>query len=125
MLSETKLDRQKLIILLAVWTAFGLFLGTQDYVRDVYFGRSASLPGYIVGWTFCGYSWAILTFPVLFFARRFSLERLKWPRFFLVHIPVAFLFSMAQLGIYLLIAGVLFNRRDRGLWDFYKFLLAS
>jgi hypothetical protein len=122
---EVKFDRQKLILLLAVWTAFGLFFGTQGYIREIYLGRNASLTGYIVSWIFCGYSWAILTLPVLLFTRRFSLERVKLPRFFLVHVLASVLFSLAQLGIYLLIAGVLFSRPDRSLWDFYKFLLAS
>jgi hypothetical protein len=125
MFSEVKFDRYKLLVLLAVWTAFGLFFGTQGYIREIYFGRNASLTGYIIGWIFCGYSWAILTFPVLLFVRRFSLERLGWPRFLLVHIPAAILFSMAQLAIYLLIAGLLFRRANGGLWDFYKFLLAN
>jgi hypothetical protein len=125
MLSEIKLDRLRLILLLAVWTAFGLFFGTQNYIRDLYFGRSASLSGYIIGWIFCGYSWALLTIPVLVFVRRFSLEKLRWPRFLLVHIPAAVLFSLVQLGIYLVIAGILFNRPDRSLWDYYKFLLAN
>jgi hypothetical protein len=73
----------------------------------------------------CGYSWAILTFPVLRFARLFSLQRFKWPRFLLVHIPASAVFSLSQLGIYLLIASVLFSRPNRSPWDFYKSLLAS
>ena len=125
MLSEIKIDRQRVILLVAVWTAFGLFFGTQGYIRDIYFGRSASLAGYIIGWIFCGYSWAILTLPVLLFARRFSPERLGWTRFFGVHIAAAVLFSLIQLGIYLVIAGILFGRSDRSLWEFYKFLLAN
>ena len=64
------------LLVLAVWTAFGLFFGTQNYVRDIYAGNKASLPGYLVGWLLCGYSWGILTWPVLRFLRRFSLSAL-------------------------------------------------
>lgn len=125
MLSRTKFDRQKLILLIVAWTTFGVFFGTQNYVRDAYFGKAASLPGYILSWILCGYSWGILTFPVLRFARVFSLQRLKWPRFLLVHVPASAVFSLSQLGIYLLIASVLFSRPDRSPWEFYKSLLAS
>ena len=45
MLSDIKLDRYKLLLLIAVWTAFGLFFGTQGYIRETYFGRNARLTG--------------------------------------------------------------------------------
>ena len=125
MLGTLNLDRRKLLLLVAVWTGFGLFFGTQNYVRDIYSGRHASLPGYIVGWIFCGYSWALLTFPVLGFARRFSLGSLGWLRFLFVQIPAAFAFSLVQLGIYLTIASIIEPLRDRTVWEFYKFLLAN
>jgi hypothetical protein len=114
-----------LALIVAVWTAFGLFFGTQNYIRDAYAGRQASLPGYIIGWIFCGYSWGILTVPVLWFIRRFSLAGLGWFRFVTIQVPAAAIFSLAQLCIYLLIAGVIFRGTSRGLWEFYKFLLAN
>jgi hypothetical protein len=114
-----------LLIIVAVWTVFGLFFGTQNYIRDIYAGGPASLPGYIIGWIFCGYSWGILTIPGLRFIRRYSFTRLGWTRFALVQLPAAFIFSLTQLGIYLFIAGVLFRASGRGLWEFYKFLLAN
>ena len=125
---EVNPNKQKLkylLVLLSVWTAFGVFFGTQNYVRDIYFGRSASLPGYIIGWIFCGYSWAVLTAPVIWFARRFSLSRMGWLRFLLVHLPAAAIFAMMQLAIYLFIAGILFRRADRSAGDYYGFLLAN
>ena len=128
MQAQTNANRHRLffpLIVLSVWTAFGLFFGTQNYVRDVYVGKGASLPGSLAGWLLCGYSWAILTVPVLRFVRRFSLERLGWSKSLLVHIPAAALFSLAQLGIYVIIAGFLFGNSDRGLWEFYKFILVK
>jgi hypothetical protein len=109
-----------LLIVLSAWTAFGVFFGTQNYIRDVYVGKSASLPGYIIGWLVCGYSWAILTFPVLRFLRRFSLERLGWSKLMLWHLPAGIIFSLMQLGIYVLIASTLFRGPGSGVWDFYK-----
>ena len=125
MFETLKIDRRKMLLLAAVWTGFGLFFGTQNYVRDVYFGRHASLPGYIIGWIFCGYSWAVLTFPVLWFARKFSLKTLGWMRFLLVHVPAAFAFSLVQLGIYLMIASLVEPARDHSILEFYEFLLAN
>jgi hypothetical protein len=125
---QVNLEKSKiryLLLIVAVWTAFGLFFGTQNYIREAYAGRPASLPGYIIGWIFCGYSWGILTIPVLRFIRRFSLKKLGWPRFLLAQVPSAVLFSLVQLGIYLFIAGLLFRGSVRGLWEFYKFLLAN
>jgi len=125
---QAKVEKRKvkyLLLIVAVWTAFGLFFGTQNYIRDAYAGRPASLPGYIIGWIFCGYSWGVLTVPVLRFIRRFSLSRLGWMKFVLAQFPAAAVFSLTQLGIYLFIAGVLFRATGRGLWEYYKFLLAN
>lgn len=121
-------DRNRLIFpiaVLAVWTAFGLFFGTQNYVRDAYFGKTASLSGSLFGWMICGYSWGILTVPVLRLVRRFSLPRLGWSKFFLFHIPSAAIFSSVQLGIYTLIVATLAlitGSGGRPLFDFYSAL---
>ncbi len=128
MLEQTRIEKNRLlfpVIVLSAWTAFGLFFGTQNYVRDVYVGKGASLSGYIVGWLLCGYSWAILTVPVLRFVRRFSLGRLGWSKFLLGHISAAALFSLVQLGIYVVIAGTLFGKSERGYWEFYKFIVVK
>jgi DNA-binding LytR/AlgR family response regulator len=113
------------VLLLAVWTAFGIFFGTQDYVRDAYLGRPASLPGRVISWILCGYSWAILTVPVMRFARRFAVQRLGWARFFAVHIPVAAFFALVQLGIYVVLAMLLPGAKGRGIWEFYQQVAAS
>ncbi|MEP7075929.1 MAG: LytTR family DNA-binding domain-containing protein [Acidobacteriota bacterium] len=112
-------------LVLVCWTVFGLFFGIQNFLRDAYFGKGPSLPGYLVGWLLCGYSWAILTFPVFKFVRTFSFVRLKWLRFFAIHIPSAVVFSIAQLGIYDLIAQTLFHGGGRGFIEYYGFLLAN
>jgi hypothetical protein len=113
------------LMILSVWTAFGVFFGTQNYIRDVYVGKNASLPGYIVGWLLCGYSWGILTIPVLRFLRRFSLERLGWSKLLLVHLPAAIVFSLLQIGIYVLIAATLFGGAGNSAWEFYKLIVVK
>ena len=110
------------LLVIAGWTAFGLFFGTQNYVRDVYFGNKASLPGYLISWLLCGYSWGILTAPILRFVRRFSLPSLGWSRFLLLHLPTAAVFASVQLGIYTLIASVLAlisGSETRSITEFY------
>ena len=124
-----RLERNKYafpLLVVGVWTAFGLFFGTQDYVRDVYFGRGASLPGYLISWLLCGYSWGILTFPVLKFVRRFPLGPLGLSQFFLVHIPAGAAFAAIQLGLYSLIAmsiAFLTGSEGRSLTEFYERLV--
>jgi hypothetical protein len=113
------------LAILLTWTAFGVFFGTQNYIRDIYVGKSASLPGYIVGWLLCGYSWGILTVPVLRFLGRFSLERLGWSKLLLWHIPAAIIFSLLQIGIYVLIATTLFGGGGNGAWEFYKLIVVK
>ena len=115
------------LLLIAVWTAFGLFFGTQNYVRDVYSGRVASFPGYLVGWLLCGYSWGILTPVVLRFLRRFSFSSLGLSRFLLVHLPAALVFASLQLAIYKLIVGMvsLFGSENRPIIEFYEWLFVK
>lgn len=113
------------LAILLTWTAFGVFFGTQNYIRDIYVGKNASLPGYIVGWLLCGYSWGILTVPVLRFLRRFSLDRLGWSKLLLWHIPAAVVFSLLQIGIYVLIAKTLFGGSGYGIWEFYKLIVVQ
>jgi len=127
-LDQRKIVRNRFfypIVVLLAWTAFGLFFGTQNYLRDVYVGKTPSLTRYLVSWIICGYSWAILTLPVLWFARIFPFGRLKHAFFFPIHILAGGAFSLIQLGVYVAIASVLFNRGDHSIVDYYKFLLAS
>jgi len=127
---QSWLERRKFafpLLVIAVWTAFGLFFGTQNYVRDVYSGRAASLPGYLVGWLLCGYSWGLLTPVLLRFLRRFSFAHLGLSRFLLVHVPAAIAFASVQLAIYTLIVGALslFGSESRSLVDFYEWLFVK
>jgi hypothetical protein len=120
-------DRNRLtfpIAVVAVWTAFALFFGTQNYLRDMYLGRLGSLSDYIAEWLLCGYSWGLLTLPMLWFLRLFSLDRLGWPRFFLVHIPASAVFSSLALAIYVALASLLPGRTG-SIWALYEFVFIN
>ncbi|HTH51475.1 MAG TPA: hypothetical protein VL501_06060, partial [Pyrinomonadaceae bacterium] len=95
------------ILLMVVWTAFGLFFGTQNYIRDVYTGEHPSLTGYLLGWLICGYSWAGLTPLLLRFLRHFSLERLGMSKFLLVHLSSGAVIASGQLAAYVAIASLI------------------
>ena len=128
MLLNPRLRKNRLtftLLVLAAWTGFGIFFGTQNYLRDIYVGRPASLPGYMVGWLLCGYSWAFLTVPILRFARHFSLHKLGWSRFLLTHLPLGVVFASFQLGLYVSIAASLFSGNDKGIWELYKFIFVK
>ncbi len=125
---QIKINRERLLtltVVLTVWTLFGLFFGAQSYIEDIYLGKLAYLSGYLVSWLLCGYSWAILTYPVVLFARRFSFERSKWLRFLLIHVPASLLFSVVQLWVYIAIVGVLFGYGSRGPLDYFGYLVVK
>ena len=116
------------VLVIGVWTAFGLFFGTQIYVRDAYTGKAGALPGYIIGWLLCGYAWGILTVPVLKLLRHFSLARLAWSRFLLVHLPAAAVFASLQLAVYTLIVAVLAfvgGGPSRSITEYYEWLFVK
>lgn len=102
-----KLQRNTLIIALIViacWTFFGLFFGSQTFFRNVYQNRPADLSSNLFNWLICGYSWAFVTLPVLFWLRRFSLERLGIFKFLGVQLPAAAVFPTLALAVYALLS---------------------
>jgi LytTr DNA-binding domain-containing protein len=109
----------RVALILVIWTAYGLFFGTQGFLRAMSSGKTASLSSYIVIWILCGYSWALLTVPLLKFVDRFSLERLGWAWFLLVHIPVAPAVGSLALALYVVLANTLFFGLGRSITDFY------
>jgi hypothetical protein len=125
-----RLERNKLafpLLVIGVWTAFGLFFGAQNYFRDAYAGKAARLPGYMVGWLLCGYSWGVLTPLVLRCLRRFSISHFGLSRFLLIQLPAAAVFASLQLMIYTLIVGVLslFSSESHSLVEFYEWLFVK
>lgn len=128
MFRETQREKHQLLYLLtlaSVWTAFGVFFGTQSYIRSTFAGRPASLSGHIISWILCGYSWGLLTIPIVRFVNRFSLKRLGSTRFILVQLAAAFLFALTQLGIYLVLSTLLIRTSSQGLWNYYTSLVVN
>ena len=76
-------------VTVAVWTLFGLFLGSQTYLAY----RRSDMP---IGWhrvfgleLAYAYVWAALTPLVLFLAKRYPIVRERWVKNLLVHLLVS------------------------------------
>src|SRR5215204_385333 len=90
-------------LILVGWTLYGFFFASQNYVRQAYFARNPNFQNDLALWLTCGYSWAILTLPILYLARRFPFSRENWHRALSVHIPASIFFSVAVLSIFVTI----------------------
>jgi DNA-binding LytR/AlgR family response regulator len=94
-------------LVLLGWTLYGFFFASQNYVRQAYDGRNPNFQKDLGVWLTCGYSWAILTYPILLLARRFPFSRENWHRAFAVHIPASFFFAIGTLMIFTVIRAVM------------------
>lgn len=94
-------------LVLLGWTLYGFFFASQNYIRQAYDGRNPNFQRDLAVWLTCGYSWSILTYPILRLARRFPFRRDNWHRAIAVHIIGSFFFSIANLTIFSVIRAVL------------------
>src|SRR5687768_2064717 len=94
-------------LILLGWTLYGFFFASQNYVRQVYFARNPNFQNDLSLWLTCGYSWAMLTLPILYIARRFPFSRENWHRALAVHIPASVVFSVAVLSIFVVLRNML------------------
>jgi hypothetical protein len=102
-MNQAKLNNQKLWntgLIFLCWTLYGLFFASQSYVRQFYLGRDPDWQNALTVWLTCGYSWAILTPPILFVTRRFPFNRHDWLWALAVHIPASVFFSVFALAIF-------------------------
>ena len=87
-------------LILIAWTLYAVFFASQHYVRQVYSGRTPNFQNNLSVWLTCGYSWALLTYPILLLSRRFPFTREHWLRALAVHIPASLFFSIAVLAVF-------------------------
>ncbi|HKC25385.1 MAG TPA: histidine kinase [Thermoanaerobaculia bacterium] len=89
---------RKIVLILAAWTAAGLFFGSQLYSlwpvaagRTISWGRAlaVNVPFY--------YLWALLTPLLIRLARRFPLARGRWGASLAVHVPLSLVVTALQL----------------------------
>src|ERR1041384_3528502 len=91
-------------LILACWTLYGLFFGSQTIAQQAYWGAPITWKRSLLSWLVCGYVWAILTPPVLRLSERFRIDRLNWLRAVLIHLPASILFSLLLLLIFVAVA---------------------
>src|SRR5687767_14403879 len=62
-------------LLFVSWTLFGLFFASQVLISRAYRGRPLNFGHTLSIWLICAYIWACLTPLILYFSRRFRIER--------------------------------------------------
>ncbi len=87
------------LVILGLWTLLGLFFASQTAL--IYQYRQHWVPWALViklslsEW----YIWAAFTPVILWLARKFPLERGRWPRSLLVHLPASVLFTLLKIAV--------------------------
>jgi two-component system LytT family sensor kinase len=87
-------------LLFASWTLFGLFFASQVLISRAYRGRPLNFWHTLSIWLICAYIWAGLTPLILYFSRRFRIERGRLKNF-VIHLVASLGFSLIQVGSYL------------------------
>ncbi len=85
------------------WTLFAFFFASELVVSRAYAGRPLNFGKALAGWLICAFLWLAATPLILWLARRFPLERHRWPASLLTHIGASALISFLLLGMYVLI----------------------
>jgi two-component system LytT family sensor kinase len=91
-------------LIVVAWALFGLFFASEAIITRAYEGRPLRLGETLVSWMICAFVWLGLTPFVLYFARRFPLERRKWLKNSLLHFSASIAFSLVGLLTYVAVA---------------------
>jgi two-component system LytT family sensor kinase len=88
----------KWAIIFGAWTFVGLFMTSQDYIRNLRAGHAVEWQKqlFLLELPFA-YLWALLTPLLLWLARRFPVERGRWIQSALVHLSVSLLLSVITM----------------------------
>lgn len=73
-------------LILAIWTAFGLLLSTQQGIGYALRGNPLPWGTLLLLWMPVAYAWALVTPVILWLGRRFPFKRNSWVRSALVHL---------------------------------------
>lgn len=80
-------------VIFGIWTLVGLFFASQIYLYDLNTARPVPFPRAVLWQMSAAYLLALATFPMLWLARRFRLDRQHWRRSLLIHIIAGFSIS--------------------------------
>src|ERR1051325_6464094 len=97
------------LIIFGVWTAVGLFMTSQDYVRHSRSNRPVNVVKliFLLELPFA-YLWAFLTPALISFARRFRIERGRVLRNSLIHVLASLLLSVVTIVGFNMLSNSLF-----------------
>ncbi|HEV7904746.1 MAG TPA: histidine kinase [Pyrinomonadaceae bacterium] len=93
-----------IFILLGVWTLIGLTFACLSFFGTLAISdpRRIDLVGIFISNLLAFYLWALLTPLIALLARRYRLDRQRWPQsLFFVHLPASLLFPALHLCLYL------------------------
>ncbi|HEY3132015.1 MAG TPA: histidine kinase [Acidobacteriota bacterium] len=92
-------------LFIGCWTLLGIFFASQLYLSYAYsrypirWGQALALE--LTAW----YIWAALSPAILWLARHFRIERSRWVRSLLVHIPASLIFTFVKLNLEIWVIG--------------------
>src|SRR6267143_1464241 len=119
--SETESRSQRLLehglvrlaLIWVVWTLVGLFFSSQIIFSSIYMEKQMPL-GNVFFWqmSIC-YLWALSTPLVLWLARRFRIDRDKWPRRILFHSLASVALVASMSALHYLMFMTYFGRADK------------
>jgi two-component system, LytTR family, sensor kinase len=92
-----------ILILLGVWTLIGLTFASLSFFGTLAISdyRRVNLVGIFVWNLVAFYLWAALTPLVALLARRYRLDRQRWPSALVIHLPASLVFPALHLCLYL------------------------
>ncbi len=95
--------RQNLVpwsLFIGFWTIIGLSFASQFYLSSTLFGYHTVTWGQAVSVTLGDwYVWAVLSLPIIWFARRFPLHRRNWPQVVVIHLTASLVVSVAYVFV--------------------------
>jgi two-component system LytT family sensor kinase len=104
--SEQRRRLVKWSLIAAGWTLFGLFFASQVIVNRAHAGKPLKVGEALTAWLICAYLWLCLTPLILYLARRFPLERRRWPVSLSVHLAASVIFALLQLMTFIKVASL-------------------
>jgi signal transduction histidine kinase len=117
-----------IFILLGVWTLIGLTFASLTLFGTLAISEPGriDLVGIFVSNLLAFYLWALLTPLIALLARRYRLDRQRWPQSLVVHLPASLLFPTLHLCLYLplfLLAGGMFPREYPTFLSLFRYQL--
>lgn len=105
-------------LLIAAWTAFGLFMSAEWYFQALRAGNPVSLGKVVVSEMLYAYVWLALTPPILWLAWKYPFHRSKWPSVVALHLGATVFFTFTHRFVFnVILEAVMASPEHPFLWD--------